>query len=169
MMEHDGEDTIGRLLDDIDEASRVPAKRRGAVLKTTVSKLASAVYANGLLPEELTQLLNLITHPSHLDQGTLASLIHSLYPAAGVSAEDVLSVVGCLGHGKLKPALYIQSHLLQWLILVYRVLEAQNVLVQAYAVLFNLLDTAALRPQLCHVLALITRRKHVQPFRIQSM
>ncbi|OAQ98313.1 hypothetical protein LLEC1_03239, partial [Akanthomyces lecanii] len=44
-----------------------------------------------------------------------------------------------------------------------------GVLSQAYPVLFNLLDTAAIRPQLTHLLALITRRKHVRPFRIQNL
>ncbi|KAI8291069.1 hypothetical protein K4K60_003096 [Colletotrichum sp. SAR11_57] len=80
--------------------------------------------------------------------------------------EDIVEV-GCLGHGELKPSLNLQSNLLKWLIMAYHVIENSAVLSQAYAVLFNLLDTAAIRPQLCHLLALITRRKHVRPFRIQ--
>ncbi|KAL0943647.1 mis6 domain-containing protein [Colletotrichum truncatum] len=53
--------------------------------------------------------------------------------------------------------------------MVYHIIENPAILSQAYAVLFNLLDTAAIRPQLCHLLALITRRKHVRPFRIQAV
>jgi len=53
--------------------------------------------------------------------------------------------------------------------MVYHLLENTAILSQTYGVLFNLLDTAAIRPQLCHLLALITRRKHVRPFRIQAM
>lgn len=53
--------------------------------------------------------------------------------------------------------------------MVHHLLENAAILSQTYGVLFNLLDTAAIRPQLCHLLALITRRKHVRPFRIQAM
>ncbi|OAA66085.1 Mis6 domain-containing protein [Cordyceps fumosorosea ARSEF 2679] len=52
---------------------------------------------------------------------------------------------------------------------VHHALEEPGVLSRAYPVLFNLLDTAAIRPQLAHLLALITRRKHVRPFRIQNL
>lgn len=53
--------------------------------------------------------------------------------------------------------------------MVYPLLQDTSILSQTYGVLFNLLDTAAIRPQLCHILALITRRKHVKPFRIQTI
>jgi centromere protein I len=145
-------------------------------------------YETGLLPEPLTDLVDLVTVPSHLDQASL----NSMYPATRLSGDAVLKVVGCLGHGQLKPSLPIQAALLRWLVMVYHVLESPAVLSQAYSVLFNLLDTAAIRfvlvdsisrlhitdtkavpgqtrPQLCHLLALITRRKHVRPFRIQSV
>jgi centromere protein I len=169
MATQENNDVTSRLVQDIEEASRIPAKRRSTNVKNTVSRLASAAYSDGLLPDELTRLIEVVTKPAHLDQATVSALIRELYPAAGISADNVLSVVGCLGHGSLKAPLNIQSLLLRWLILVYHILEAPNVLSQAYAVLFNLLDTAVLRAQLCHLLALITRRKHVQPFRIQSL
>lgn len=112
-----------------------------------------------------------------LDQASLGSLIRNLYPARGggssssVVADVVLAVVGCLGQGQLKPPLAVQALLLRWLVLVYHVLAAPAlaVLSRSYAVLFNLLNTAGIRPQLCHLLVLITRRRHVRPFRIQAM
>lgn len=138
-------------------------------IKPTVADLASALYEAGALPDELTRLIHLITRPNHLDQATRGVTVRNLYPAAKVPKETLLDVLGCLGHGELKPSLAIQALLLRWLIMVYNVLEEPGVLSQAYAVLFNLLDTAALRPQLCHLLALVTRRKHVRPFRIQAV
>ncbi len=96
-------------------------------------------------------------------------LLRGLYPVTRVPGACVLRVVGALGHGRLKPSMAMQALLLRWLVMVYHVLEAPGVLSQAYPVLFNLLDTAAIRPQLTHLLALITRRKHVRPFRIQNL
>lgn len=71
--------------------------------------------------------------------------MRSLYPAGPVSDDVVLTVVGSLGHGQLKPSLPIQSLLLRWLVMVYHILDSRAVLSRSYAVLFNLLDTAAIR------------------------
>lgn len=128
-------------------------------------------YSQGVLPDELVQLIDLILSRSHLDQGSLNSIIKNLYPVDKVSEKVVLKIIGSLGIGVLKPSLNLQSSLLQWLIQVYHVLDtkAQAVLSRAYSVLFNLLDVSATRPQLFHILAIITRRKHVQHYRIQAL
>ncbi|OLN86874.1 Inner centromere protein mis6 [Colletotrichum chlorophyti] len=151
---------IDLLIGDITEASKMPAKRRSTSIKPTIERAASLAYESGLLPEPLSELIDLLTRPSYLDQASLNSLLKNLYPATRLSSDCVLRIVGCLGHGELKPSLALQANILKWLIMVYHVIEKPAVLSQAYAVLFNLLDTAAIRPQLCHLLALITRRKH---------
>ncbi|KAK2029685.1 Mis6-domain-containing protein [Colletotrichum zoysiae] len=162
-------ENIHHLVEDVIDASKLPAKRRATSIKPTVETVAAFAYDKGLLPEPLSELIDLLTRPSHLDQASLNLLVKNLYPATRLSRHVVLRVVGCLGHGELKPSLALQSNILKWLIMVYHVIEKPVVLSQAYAVLFNLLDTAAIRPQLCHLLALITRRKHVRPFRIQAL
>lgn len=151
------------------KASKLPAKSRGANIKPTVASLASLAYENGLLPTALDQLVSLLVTPSHLDQASLNAIARNLYPVARVSRDVVVRIIGALGHGTLKPSLTIQVALLKWLIMIHHVLETPVVLAQAYGVLFNLLDTAAIRPNVCHLLALITRRKHVKPFRIQAL
>lgn len=150
-------------------ASKVQAKRRGTSIKPTVEKLTESLYENGALPEDLARLIRLVTHPRHLDQASISAIVRNLYPATRVTNDAALEVIGSLGHGMLKPSLTVQSHLLRWLIMVYHVLEEPETLSRAYSLLFNLLDTAAIRPQLCHLLALITRRKHVRPYRIQAV
>lgn len=107
--------------------------------------MVSSLYDTGALPDELTELVNLITKPSHLDQATRGALVRNLYPANKVPKEALLNVLGCLGHGELKPSLAIQALMLRWLVMAYNVFEDPGLLSQAYAVLFNLLDTAALR------------------------
>lgn len=75
----------------------------------------------------------------------------------------------CLGPSKNKPNPAAQALLLRWLILSYDLFRERSHLTKLYAVLFNHLDMISLRKPLCHLLALITRRKHVKPFRIQAL
>ena len=81
----------------------------------------------------------------------------------------VTQVVCCFGPSKNKPTPATQALLLRWLLLVYDLLEDRAHLSKLYAVLFNYLDMISLRKPLCHLLSLITRRKHVKPFRIQAL
>ncbi|KAM0346036.1 hypothetical protein ACHAPU_005797 [Fusarium lateritium] len=164
-----GHEEIRLLVAGVIESSKIPAKTRATSIKPTIANLASLCYEWGLLPETLDDLINLVTTPNHLDQASQSAIIRNLYPAAPVSRESTLRVVSCLGHGALKPSLTLQAALLKWLITVHHTLESPQVLSQVYPVLFNLLDTSATRPNLSHLLALITRRKHVRPFRIQAL
>ncbi|UZP44446.1 hypothetical protein NXS19_012258 [Fusarium pseudograminearum] len=164
-----GHQELRLLVGDVIESSKVPAKTRATSIKPTIANLTSLSYEWGLLSEILDSLVNLVTTPNYLDQASQAAIIRNLYPAEAVSRDSVLRVVSCLGHGTLKPSLTLQAALIKWLITVHHTLESPQVLSQAYPVLFNLLDTAATRPNLSHLLALITRRKHVRPFRIQAL
>lgn len=150
-------------------ASKLPAKSRVGDIRLVVASLTSLAYENGLLPEALHQLIEVVVTPSHLDQASRNAIVRNLYPVSRVSRDVAIRVIGALGHGALKPSLNIQVALLKWLIMIHHVLETPAVFAQAYSVLFNLLNTAAIRPNLCHLLALITRRKHVRPFRIQAL
>ncbi|KUI62609.1 Centromere protein I [Cytospora mali] len=162
---------VQTLIDDVVEASKVPAKKRSVEVKPKVAELTSVAYNQGVLPEELIQLIDLLIEPSHLDQASLNSILRNLYPVGKVPEDVILKLVGSLGIGELRPALTLQSSLLHWIMLVYHVLDtkAQAILSRAYSVLFNLLDVSATRPQLFHLLAIITRRKHVQHYRIQAL
>ncbi|KND93965.1 Centromere protein I [Tolypocladium ophioglossoides CBS 100239] len=163
------DDDINLVLQDIVAASRVPPKSRPSSVKPAVANLASLAYERGLPPSALAQLVDVVAAPSLLDQASIGALIRNLYPAGAVPRDAVLRVVAALGHGALKPSLGVQAALLRWLVLVFHVLGGRAELGRAYPVLFNLLDTAAIRPRLAHLLALITRRKHVRPFRIQAL
>lgn len=139
------DEDIDFLIQDVVQASKLPPKARSTNIKPTVANLASAAYDRGLLPEALSELIDLVTKPSFLDQASLNAIVKNLYPAARVSRDVVLRVVACLGHGHLKASLNIQAALIRWLILVYHVLESPAVLSQTYQLLFSLLDTAATR------------------------
>ncbi|KAF3348097.1 hypothetical protein VdG2_03823 [Verticillium dahliae VDG2] len=132
------------LINDVVQAAKIPAKKRFVSIKPTIENLTSRAYDQGLLPDALSELISLITKPSHLDQASLNSLINNLYPSSRVSSDVILRVIGCLGRGELKPSLPIQAGLLRWLVMVYQTIETPAILSQSYAILFNLLDTAAI-------------------------
>lgn len=136
---------IDNLIQDVVQASKLAPKARSTNIKPTIANLTTAAYDNGLLPEALGELIDLVTTANLLDQASLNAIVRNLYPATRVSKDLVIRVVACLGHGRLKASLNIQAALLRWLILVYHALESPGVLSQAYPVLFSLLDTAATR------------------------
>jgi centromere protein I len=151
-----------------------------------IDEIGLRAYDDGLLVGELNKLIDVITLPNELDQASLGNLIRNLYPVGKIPESTVLRVISSLGNGRFKPPYNTQAGLLKWLVMVYDVMENPKIFSQLYHIIFNLLDTAAIRfatllttqfsplillyrPQVCHVLALITRRKHVRPFRIQFL
>jgi centromere protein I len=126
-------------------AAHIPAKQRVVKITRVVDTVASKAYEHGLSQDLLEEVVDIITLPNELDQGSVATLIRNLYPAGRVSDNVVLRVVSSLGHGKSKAAFPAQAALLKWLIMVYDILESQKILSQLYSLLFNLLDTIAIR------------------------
>ncbi|OJD31534.1 mis6 domain-containing protein [Diplodia corticola] len=150
-------------------ASTIPAKQRNEKVNPVVDAVCSHAYQHGLSRDHLQSIVQLVTRRNHLDQTSSTSLIKNLYPAARVPSDIVIAIVGALGHAQSKPSAATQAALLKWVIAVIDALEDATVLSKLYGVLFNLLDTMSLRTPLCHLLSLVTRRKHVRPFRIQQL
>jgi centromere protein I len=114
-------------------------------INALVDDICSDAYQHGLSTAHLGKIVDIITRPNALDQATIGALIRNLYPAGKVPDVVVVNVVASFGHGNAKPSHNVQAALLKWMIMVYDVLENQKILSQLYAVLFNLLDTLALR------------------------
>ncbi|KAJ5600393.1 hypothetical protein N7450_001460 [Penicillium hetheringtonii] len=162
----------GRLFDALEHLEAVafvPPKQRYTDAGELVKTIASNAYENGLSPSALDRLLKVLCVKNSLDQGSVTSLVKNIYPRERVSSKLVTRVVCCLGPSKAKPSPATQALLVRWLIVVYDLLEEKGHLGKLYAVLFNYLDMISLRKPLCHLLSLITRRKHVKPFRIQGL
>ncbi|KAK2764950.1 hypothetical protein FQN54_008649 [Arachnomyces sp. PD_36] len=169
------EESIDRLrnlehtVEHFESVCTVPPKQRHTNVSDLVKSIVPDAYEHGIPPGILERIIDAITKPNHVDQGSVTSLIKNLYPTEKVSPDVVTKVVCSLGPSKSKPPAATQALLLRWLILVYDVLEDRSHLSKLYAVLFNYLDMISLRRPLCHILSLITRRKHVKPFRIQAL
>jgi hypothetical protein len=126
-------------------AACIPAKQRVVKITRVIDIIALKAYEHGLAQGTLEELVDIITQPNELDLGSVATLIKNLYPTGRVADEIVLRVVGSLGHGKAKAAFPVQTALLRWIIMVYDILENQKILSHLYSLLFNLLDTIAIR------------------------
>jgi centromere protein I len=149
--------------------ANVPPKQRHTNVSDLARSIASDAYDGGIPIDILDQLIDVITKPNHLDQGTITTLVKNLYSLEKISSNIVTKVVCSFGPSKLKPSPATQTLLVRWLLLVYDRLEDPSHLLKLYSVLFNLLDMISLRRSLCHLLSLITRRRHVKPFRIQAL
>ncbi|TQS37680.1 hypothetical protein Golomagni_01837 [Golovinomyces magnicellulatus] len=151
-------------------AIQIPAKERVTKISHIVDKINSISYRDGLSVSTLDKLIDLITTlPRGLDQSSRVRLINNLYPINKVSNTVLFKVVSSLGHCTSKVPYTSQAALLKWLIMIHDLVEDQSVFSKVYGILFNLLDTVAIRPQLCHLLSIITRRKHIRPYRIQLL
>ena len=138
-------------------------------MKPSLDTINGYASQHGFQPSTLKRLLDVITRPNALDQASQNALVDSFYPRQEVSTEMLHTVVGSLGHGVLKASLPTQQRLIKWLLMVYDTLEDPAILSRSYSFLFNLIDTLSLRADLCSLLARITRKKHVKPFRLQML
>ena len=131
--------------------------------------IESHAQQHGLTTATLERLLEVLTSANALDQTTQKALIKILYPAGQVPSHFICIIANGLGRGSRKAPVSNQQLLLKWTFLIHDILEDPSILSSLYSVFFNLLDMASLRANLCHLLARITRRKHVRPFRVQML
>lgn len=126
-------------------AAKIPAKQRATKISVKVDRFCNAAFEDGLSSDSLNRVIDIITFPNELDQASINNLIKNIYPGGKIPDSIVIKVIGSLGHGRSKPSYSAQAALLKWLIMVYDVLENQKILSQVYPILFNLLDTVAIR------------------------
>jgi centromere protein I len=138
-------------------------------MSSLVQRIAQAASTSGVPAHELTALVDVLIEQNYIDQGNVTTLIKNLYPVSRVQSSVIAKIVCSIGVGKGRPHLVSQALLLQWLLLVYEVAEDPSCFSRLYRTLFNHLDMLSLRRPLCHLLCVITRRKHVKPFRIQAL
>lgn len=112
--------------------------------------MTSKAFDDGLSEASLDKLVDIVTLPNELDQASIANIIRNLYPAAQVSDDSLVKVIGSLGHGQSRAAFPVQSLLLKWLVMAHDSIRNPKILSHAYSFLFNLLDTIAIRFVLLH-------------------
>ncbi|OAX80697.1 hypothetical protein ACJ72_04961 [Emergomyces africanus] len=156
-------------IEQLENVASIPSKQRHTNVADLAKSIASNAYDSGIPTHLLERLVTIISKSKHLDQTTITTIVKNLYPSGRVSPRTISKVISCFGPSRSKPSPATQALFLRWLILVYEDMEDQSYLSRLYAVLFNFLDMISLRRSLCHLLSLITRRKHVKPFRVQAL
>ncbi|KAL1601610.1 Phosphate metabolism transcription protein [Paraconiothyrium brasiliense] len=152
-----------------DTASNTPAKQRSVKVSSVVDVVCRHAFEVGLDQDSLRTVVQVASVKTELDQTSVTTLIKNLYPAQRVPSDVVVTIVGALGQGKGKPTPGSQNGFVKWLITVHEIIEDPSILSRLYGVLFGLLDSISIRTSLCHLLSLITLRKHVKPFRIEQL
>ncbi|KAF3490643.1 Mis6 domain-containing protein [Arthroderma uncinatum] len=161
--------TLEEAVTQLESVANVPPKQRHTNVAELTKVIASTAYESGLGTKILGRILKVIVSSRHLDQSTVTSIVKNLYPSERVPSKIVTRVICVLGATKSKPSPATQNLLLRWLLLVYDSLADQAHLWRFYSILFDNLDMISLRRPICHILSLITRRKHVKPFRIWAL
>ncbi|KFY00890.1 hypothetical protein O988_03035 [Pseudogymnoascus sp. VKM F-3808] len=130
--EDDGK-AIELLLTDLKYAARIPAKQRAVKINRTVERVANKAFEDGLSEASLDELVDIVTLPNELDQASIANIVRNLYPAAQISDDTLVKVIGSLGHGQSRASFPVQSLLLKWLVMVYDFSAPMSPLVVDYS------------------------------------
>ncbi len=160
---------VQEAINRVQTAADTQTKTKYSVLKSFLDTISTYAENHGLSHSALLTLVDVVKRPFSLDQKSQNAIIKSLYPANNVPSDLICTIIGCLGYGSHKASVSSQQLLLRWIVMVSDYLEQPTHLSNFYSVLFNLLDMMSIRAEICHLLARITRRKHVRPFRIHLL
>ncbi|PKC65247.1 Mis6-domain-containing protein [Rhizophagus irregularis] len=134
--------------------------------KNQIVELVKLVSENGLEVAQLAAVLNIL-FVGKLECVDIKRLVKILLPRANVPNFLIIKVLSNLGNKGLN--YNVQALLLRWIIIVYNVIEDHSQLIKFYGVIFHYMEYDTLRPFLCHILYLMTRREHVKPYRIRKL
>lgn len=160
---------VQEALNRIQTAADTQTKTKCSTLKPSLDTITTYAENHGLSNAALQTLVDVVKRPNSCDQKGQNAIIKSLYPASNVPSDLICTVIGCFGYGSRKASVSSQQLLLRWVLMVADYMEQPSHLSNFYSVLFNLLDMMSIRAEICHLLAKITRRKHVRPFRIHLL
>ena len=160
---------VQEALNRVQTAADTQTKTKYETLKPFLDTITTYAENHGLSNAALQTLVDVVKRPNSFDQKGQNAIIKSLYPASNVPSDLICTVIGCFGYGSRKPSVSSQQLLLRWVLMVADYMEQPFHLSNYYSVLFNLLDMMSIRAEICHLLAKLTRRKHVRPFRIHLL
>ena len=160
---------VQEALDRVQTAADTQTKTKYSTLKPFLDTITTYAENHGLSNAALQTLVDVVRRPNSFDQKGQNAIVKSLYPASNVPSDLICTVIGCFGYGSRKASVSSQQLLLRWVLMVAEYMEQPSHLSNFYSVLFNLLDMMSIRAEICHLLAKITRRKHVRPFRIHLL
>lgn len=144
-------------------------------LTDTIASFCAQAVERGLTEVQIIDTLEIVlqgkgtANRGGLTDVLATKLIKHLYPRGAHLRDEIL--IGIMGNlGNHRPCSFaVQAQLLRWSIMVFGLIVDLSRIQQLYGVLFHYLGYETLRPHVCHLLFLLTRREHVKPFRIQRL
>ncbi|KJE95864.1 hypothetical protein CAOG_06267 [Capsaspora owczarzaki ATCC 30864] len=132
-----------------------------------IEVLQQQAQRTGLQPSHLLTVIDAATSGKHND--TRASrLLHVCLPSnAGIPERCLVVVVGRLTARMMSPV--IQALALKWCVCAHPYLSSTDTVHGLYGMLMHYLDFDTLRPSVCALLNLLTRRRDAQPFRVRRL
>lgn len=133
------------------------------------------VKSTGITQDDLKILINVITDTqSKLKQNVRIHIAKNyLYFKGSVPTE---SIVAILANIRVKTntsdailSINLQKILIDWIISIYSFLEESDILERLYGIVFNYLEFDYLRSKISHLLFLSTKKKHINPKRVNRL
>ncbi|ORZ07837.1 Mis6-domain-containing protein [Absidia repens] len=138
------------------------------------------VFATTTDPAQKPEDMNISQHnvDDHINyalEKTLSSLQISnvtsraalLLPRTSVPEKLILCIYGNLACRRCEP--HTMQALLKWVVSIYDLIDGKEQINKMYCVLFYYLNIEQLRPQLCHLLFMMTKKVHVKPYRVRFL
>ncbi|SAL95068.1 hypothetical protein [Absidia glauca] len=131
-----------------------------------INRIAPFIEKYGVKSDHFCIILDLILCQA-LSPRSTTKLLSFLLPRTAVSQKEVIRIIGHLSQRDY-PADILQS-LLQWVACVYNLIDGEEHITKLYGLLFHYLTLERLRPQICHLLFLMTKKVHVKPYRVRFL
>ncbi|CAO3599492.1 unnamed protein product [Absidia cylindrospora] len=112
-------------------------------------------------------LLNIIFTQKTTPRIAITHHVALLLPRTTVPAKHILYIYGNLSCRRCDPL--VMQALLKWVLAIYNVIDGKELMNKMYCVLFHYLNMELLRPELCHLLFMMTKKVHVKPYRVRIL
>ncbi|KAJ7376982.1 hypothetical protein OS493_031254 [Desmophyllum pertusum] len=150
----------------VDQDLSGPKGRIKVETSLAVDRIESIAYNDGLLPDQLVNLVKLASSGKYADS-ICSRLIKSLIPQSSVPASAVVIIVSRICNNKL--SINIKGLLVRWILNVFNLIDDLKDVHSLYGIFFLFLESDILCPHICHLLYYLTRKDDVRNFRIRKL
>ncbi|XP_055980171.1 centromere protein I [Sorex fumeus] len=139
---------------------------RDRILGKHLKSLENMAQKNGLPPEEMGILLNVVLS-GKFGTSTNTRIFKCLIPATLISEDSVVKAVSWLCVGKCSGSTKVLFY--RWLVTMFDFIDHKEQINLLYGFFFASLQDDKLCPYVCHLLYLLTKKENVKPFRVRKV
>lgn len=131
-----------------------------------VKRIEDFTHDDGLGQDQLLNLIKLATNGKYGDNVS-SRLVKSLLPQGSVPSSAIVIIASKVCTNKL--SLNMKVLLLQWILMVFDLIDDLKDVHSMYGIFFNFLDSIMLCPHICHLLYYLTRKEDVLHYRVEKI